>query len=324
MKTKSSKTTLWLRSLIVLPLLAVLIYGFSSRNIIEKQLENSVIDKEGELVDSRTNSQEGNHLKKNEQTSKSTLLIKVIDNETIYINNKKCPLENLEKHIIDLVGKLSTKEKEELSSVIIHNSPDGDETFWILNNILRKHNLLRTNLKPEINISQETNTIYINNQQKATQKQIEEYNKLAKKYNAQPENKRIIKLKDLNRLEYLYGLMTKEQKAEAEPFPNCPPPPPAPKAPNTKEILDINPPEAPEPPKIKEIIKVPPTPPAPKSPLDHVIDMAKKGAKFYYNEKKITSDKAINLIKKNKELNISTKTNNGVSVVKIQTEPILN
>ncbi|MDC1379811.1 hypothetical protein N8273_04155, partial [Algibacter sp.] len=65
-----------------------------------------------------------------------------------------------------------------------------------------------------------------------------------------------------------------------------------------------------------------PPPPAPKSPLDYVIDMAKKGATFYYNGKKISSDIAIELLKKNKNLNISSKTNKGVNVVNIQTDPI--
>lgn len=51
---------------------------------------------------------------------------------------------------------------------------------------------------------------------------------------------------------------------------------------------------------------VPPPPPPPKSPLDHIIDMAKKGAAFYYEGKSISSDEAIALLKKNNELNIST------------------
>ena len=70
------------------------------------------------------------------------------------------------------------------------------------------------------------------------------------------------------------------------------------------------------------VVQIPPDAPEPPSPLDHVINMAKKGATFYYNNEKISSDKAIDLIKKNKDSNISTKTNNGVSVVKIQIEPI--
>jgi hypothetical protein len=50
----------------------------------------------------------------------------------------------------------------------------------------------------------------------------------------------------------------------------------------------------------------PPAPPAPKSPLDHVMEMAKKGAAFYYEGKSISSDEALQILKKNKELNIST------------------
>jgi hypothetical protein len=266
MKTKTSKTALWLRSLILLPLLVITLYSFSEKIIIEKEIKSSIVI-----------------------------------------------------------------------------------------------------------------------QQKATPEQIAEYNKLAKKYNAQPENQRIIKLKDINRLEYLYNLMSKTQKANAESFPNCPPPPPPPpvqivdtnkasgeflkikaefdkkgneygKSVNRylkekkgnitelgnlyteviqlykkytvlaeKENLLVPPPPPPAPPMVKksEISDIPPPPPPePKAPLDHVIEMAKKGAAFYYNDEKISSDKAIDLMKNNKDLNISSKTINGKSIVKIQTEPI--
>ena len=55
--------------------------------------------------------------------------------------------------------------------------------------------------------------------------------------------------------------------------------------------------------------------PEPKSTLDHIIDMSKKGATFYYNGDEITSDEAIALAKTNSKLNISSQTNNGVSTV---------
>lgn len=42
------------------------------------------------------------------------------------------------------------------------------------------------------------------------------------------------------------------------------------------------------------------------SPLDHVIHMAKKGAVFYLEGKKTSSDDAIKALKKNKHLNIQT------------------
>src|SRR5690606_9653876 len=80
-------------------------------------------------------------------------------------------------------------------------------------------------------------------QQQATTEEVEEYNKLAKQYNAQPENERVVKLKDLKRLEYLFNKMSKEQKVVAEPFPNCPPsPPPAPDAPKVMKGNNMPPP----------------------------------------------------------------------------------
>lgn len=42
----------------------------------------------------------------------------------------------------------------------------------------------------------------------------------------------------------------------------------------------------------------------------------------HFNDKKISSDKAIDLLKSNKNLNISSKKKNGVHVVKIQTQTI--
>jgi len=48
------------------------------------------------------------------------------------------------------------------------------------------------------------------------------------------------------------------------------------------------------------------TPKPPRSPLDHVVDMAKKDAKFYLEGKEISSDEAIKALKENKHLNIQT------------------
>ncbi|MEO6347306.1 MAG: M56 family metallopeptidase [Aquaticitalea sp.] len=68
----------------------------------------------------------------------------------------------------------------------------------------------------------------------------------------------------------------------------------------------------------------PPPPPAPISPLDHMIEMAKKGAIFYYEGKSISSDEAIKLLKNNSQLNISTKqVNSKEPKVYISKEPII-
>jgi hypothetical protein len=235
MKTSSSKTGIWLRSIVLLPLLAILIYSFSERKIAEK-------------------------------------------------------------------------ETDSLSGIAIKT------------------------------------------QQKASAEELAEYNKLAKSYNAQPENKRVVKLQDLERMEYIYKKMSKEQKANAEPFPNCPPPPPAPpKAPEMKMTHDLPPPPpipadaTPEEKakyqktidkynQMRSMVKKgeesnipppPPPPPPPKAPLDFVIEMAKKDATFYFEGKQITSDQAINMLKKNKSLNISAKESSSKNPkVYISKEPI--
>lgn len=66
----------------------------------------------------------------------------------------------------------------------------------------------------------------------------------------------------------------------------------------------------------------PPPPPPPPMPLDHVIEMAKDGADFYYEGKKISGERAIEIVKQHKDINILTDTKNGVRVVKLTTKPI--
>jgi hypothetical protein len=73
-------------------------------------------------------------------------------------------------------------------------------------------------------------------QEKATPKQVAEYNVLAKKYNSQPKAKRVVKLVEINRLKTLYDLMSSKQKSKAEKFPNIPPPPPPSKQRNLARI----------------------------------------------------------------------------------------
>ncbi|MEP2240408.1 MAG: M56 family metallopeptidase [Maribacter sp.] len=71
-----------------------------------------------------------------------------------------------------------------------------------------------------------------------------------------------------------------------------------------------------------DLIPPPPSPPTPPSPLDYAISMAKKGATFFYEGKEVSSDKAIDLLKKNKELNMESRTKNGMTEVQITKEPV--
>jgi bla regulator protein blaR1 len=135
-------------------------------------------------------------------------------------------------------------------------------------------------------------------QEIASPKEIAEYNRLAKRYNAQPKDSRVVILKDLQRMEFIYKKMSVTQKEGSEPFPECPPPPPSPSAPTSAPTI------------------------ASLEPVDHIIRMAKENAVFFYEEQPISSDKAIALLKKNKDLNIETVTfKNSNPIVKISTKP---
>src|SRR5690606_9290184 len=77
-----------------------------------------------------------------------------------------------------------------------------------------------------------------------SQEEIEEYNTLIKQFNSKPEKERIIKVKDKNRIEYIYGLMTTEQKKGNEEFPDfltvAPPPQPYQQKATPEEIEEYN------------------------------------------------------------------------------------
>lgn len=101
-----------------------------------------------------------------------------------------------------------------------------------------------------------------------TQSEMDQYNGIVKGLLATPEKERIIKLKDYNKLKDIRSRMNNVQKKDALPFPNIPPPP--------------------------------------KSPLDHIVDMAKRGATFYVEGKKVSSDAAIKYVKEHRYFQLKT------------------
>ncbi|WP_411893346.1 M56 family metallopeptidase [Winogradskyella sp. A2] len=153
-------------------------------------------------------------------------------------------------------------------------------------------------------------------QQIASKKQIAEYNKLAKYYNAmiREDEKVRIKMKDVEKLKYIYNLMSMKQRQNAEPFPSFPPPP--------------EPPAPPKPPKptVKELKEVPAPPPPPKAeePIVFVKRMVNANAQFFSEGKSISKKEAIELVKNNPKLNIySKKTDSKKPLVYISKKPMI-
>lgn len=396
MKTQTSKHTIWLRSSVLLPVLAILIYSFSSNKVVEKAFEAT---------------SEINH------TARS-IEIEVLENGTYKIDGRSATKQTF----TDVINQLHQDVTPEIRNRIINiHVNDGkkvsDEDVWFIYNNFIKYGFHRIVTYNQEIMREKGNKPYAitknSKQQKGASKaQIAEYNKLAKHINSQSKDNPIIKIKDLERLKYLYDLMTEEQRKSAEPFPDfskLPPPPPPANVSNEKKIKyekarlnyertrlsqevkkqesykqkqtveeerklalsqrqailkereallgneenktkeSVIPPPPPPVPanatpeqkekyqkvseeyykkykvengKVGDRYPEPPTPP--KSALDHIIKMAKKNAAFYYEGKKISSDKAINLLKTDSELSISTKNSDSKNpIVYITTNPVI-
>lgn len=413
MKSKTSKKSIVLRSFLLLPLLAILLAGFTKTKLIEVAPEIEIplenINSPGEVIQISIN---GN----------GQLLI---ENDFVGMQDVETFLKELNQNLLEKKGTKIKRAK------IIVNDNSPANVLADIERILGKYHIAQIDIMgPEIDSVPHTT------QEGATEEQLAEYNALAKKYNAitieerkipgfeltvlelayqnmSPKQKKLaqpfpeclpqegamkvqlqeynalarryntmideednirIKMSDVKRLEYLHGLMSEEQKANAEPFPDFPEPPPPPAAPGEmeEEMIEMEremkhyeaemekqeiemerlevekekqgivveqreqemerreierEAKAPKPPRVKKGAKSnippPPAPPEPESPLDHVIRMAKKGAVFYLEGKKISSDRAIEIVKNNDEINIQINGSKSKRPkVKISTSPI--
>ncbi|MCF1190949.1 M56 family metallopeptidase [Mangrovimonas sp. AS39] len=302
MKTHTSKQVKWLKSLVLLPFLALLIYSFSSRkevfhsNLIQNQLtiENKKsdielqVDETGKLyyqskeitieeLSQITNIEDHIQIKLVFPESRPEKTIKKVNKQiTDFIRSKDVKhfsicssfMENDQKTSNTVIRNLDIPElqvEQNPTRLILNGKSTNfdkllDDFKQITNNqksdlyintkgenlrydvLMQIANSLR-NQFGEITVSDgvirdPNNSSLTKNpngsvsihslQEGASKAQIAEYNKLAKKYNSQPKEEQRFYKKDVERLGYLYGLMTKEQKAHAEPFPNIPPPPPTP------------------------------------------------------------------------------------------------
>ncbi|QXP56162.1 M56 family metallopeptidase [Cellulophaga sp. HaHa_2_95] len=374
MKKTTSKKAIWLRSLLVLPLLTLVLYGFSETQIKQinitkdsveiKSQEKNESHKRHLIVPTAPTEKNLNEWKNgnkfsiwingasvnnsqlekykasdfyhyisrfiydnarskhypqpyhvhvytksafNEQFTTNDREINILINKDgqFLIQNELVSAPDLKRHLYMLNTDLSKEEKSNQVSALIHISPNAPRQA--VNNVAT---ILEEYGCATIDIVEKKEQ-----QDGATKTQLTAYNKLARKYNGMDASTMRIKKGEVDRMEYLYSIMTDKQKKSAEAFPELPPLPEPPMPPSTQRVGKGE----------VSAIPAPPTPPkTPKSPLDHVLEMAKKDANFYYEGKSITSDEAIDLIKNNNNLNIDTRnTGSKNPTVKITKEPIV-
>lgn len=401
MKTHTSKKAVLLRTLLLLPLLTIVIYGFSETKLIEKTTSQSIEPIEPIFENQKLT------IDDHPTQTVEEILIHINKNGQLLVKDEIIDLKDLESYLAKINKHLTNTQKRKVVKSIIKTDKDVPKIV-----IDKVSEILINYGSATIDIIGPKSNSNFKSQDGASRKLMSEYNALAKKYNTMlSKSKGIqIKMKDVERLEFIYNQMSDKQKADAEPFPDFPPMPESPtppKAPRVKkreksdipsppptadheeiekamelkeaakmreqevmmegqeilmekqesqmeeqvillsrqvartkehetELIEIEEvlekvseieevPEVEETTEVEEIIEVePPMPPTlTKSPLDHVKEMAKQGATFYYEGKEISSDKAINILKNNNEINIDSRTPNGKRPeVKLSIEPI--
>ncbi|MBM1105668.1 M56 family metallopeptidase [Aurantibacter crassamenti] len=325
MKSTTSKKAVLFRSLLLLPLLTVLLYGFSNKKtitIIEATPVNSIQvkqQKESAVVYTNATPQE---IKKYNSLAKKY--------NAISVEKRVIPLKDL-KTLEVIYRKMSDDQKTK--ALPFPECPqDGatKEQVTEYNALAKKYNLM---MEEEVNIRIKKGDVnrleYLHNQmtedQRSNAEPFPDFPEPPeppmpphpmKKDKAEEIIKEIIAHQDPN------DVVGSKFYSPIKPV-----------APNRvslnyyrNEIESIN--------SIDDIIAVeekgeqfympaPPAPPKPKTPLDHIIEMAKKDAIFYFEKKEISADEAIKLLKENDEINIeSKKSKDNKPIVKLTTEPI--
>ncbi len=284
-----------------------------------------------------------------DQKTVKLLEININNKGQLLIQEELVRLKNLKTYLSKLNEHLSYDERKKVvRSIIKVDTKTPKDVIQKVDKILTDYGTATINIVGPKDSS-------ITKQQSATRAEMKEYNGLAKKYNEMDRSEMYIKKSEVSRLKVLYSKMSEKQRADAEPFPDFPPLPPAPDAPKPPKnvsdtdyasnqigtIIDEQDPydevggalsvsslKQPKPPLPPTSIKKvnpnqPPTPPKPKSPMEHINEMAKKGATFTHNGKEISAEKAIEVIKNNNKINIDSRATDGNGpIVKLSTAPI--
>jgi biopolymer transport protein ExbD len=212
-------------------------------------------------------------------------LLEIKEDHSLWLNGKQTSFETIKEDFNNIVknkkSKLNLKSTEPVSHQFINEILEalGDNIISI-NHGLRDAQVYDQDYQSKI-------------QQKATEEEISEYNKLTKHCNNQLKSDApIIKVKDIKRIEFLYGKMTDEQKKNAEPYP---------------DFSKITPPPAPA---------DPPAPPKPKSAYEFVKSLKNDDITYYFNEEKVSYEDILKITKANPKISVHSNIENNKGYVK--------
>tara|TARA_R110002072_G_scaffold174802_9_gene330443 strand:+ start:736 stop:2382 length:1647 start_codon:yes stop_codon:yes gene_type:complete len=284
MKKQTSKRKIWLRSIVLLPLIAFCIYGFSERKEVIKTTED--------LQESTSS-----------YTARS-ISIKILEDGTYSIDGITANKSTLITEVNKLHQDITPEIRNNIMNIHVTSSSEiSKEEVWFLYNSLLDYGFYRLVTPEQEVVKGKGNTPFAieqtkQQQEKATKAEVEEYNKLAKKYNSMSKDKMRIKSEEVKRFSFLYHKMTLEQRKKAAPFPiveGFPGPPPAPPAPDAPKVGKKPP-----------LPFLPATPPpAPMSdPIEYIKALHKSGAVFFIGPHQYNYEEVLEMAKKTNDLNI--------------------
>lgn len=254
MKTQTSKTRIWLSTLLVLPILALLFYSFAEREYVEKEDQELMDAIKRELNEAETYDMQyvgENYVKL--YLRKYKTYEKFRNEEPHYIhksNEKQKEMDALFSELGGLYFRMSKENKAKVKRPISPIKPyvqitlNGKTYYKKFEELTAEEKATLPPPPPPPPIPTKNSDWQkvenILDQQKATKQQIDDYNAWAKKMSAaikeaEENSKRpypVINKKEYKKYYNIYrNLMSEQQRANAETWPNIPPPPPPPPAP---------------------------------------------------------------------------------------------
>lgn len=320
MKTHTSKQAIWLRTMLLLPLVALTLYSFSTKKVIEKPIENLVVT----VIEKATPEEMNTYNRLAKLYNKQPEASRVI------------PLSDL-KRLETIYRKMTSEQKEK--AVPFPNCPPQEKNIKI--KIKGDKVIVNDKVSSITNFAQDLDAIT-----KSWKKK--DFGKVALDIIvSNPDNGFMEKLEAEFKKTQLYKNNPKKEGL-------IPPPPPKPDGKNIfieeeieeiegprknvfieKEVEEINSKEptieeeieyyneflGPDTPPPAPDAELPPPPPPP-NPVQHMKELAQKGAKFYFNDDEITVNKAIEIVKNSDDINIDIrKGHDKVPYVKLSKAP---
>jgi biopolymer transport protein ExbD len=212
-------------------------FYFDNKKITAKQARSIAINNNGKRIGMITQKDtEGNYLVKlssvNNKVYARSINVKILNDNSYIIDGIKATKRTFKDVFNQLHQDITSEIRNKIMNIHVTSTKEiSNKEVWFIYNSLQDYGFYRiVTPNQEVNRAKGNMPFAIESnlprQEKATAKQVAEYNAWAKQLNA--SDNKIIKRGDLKKYTHIYGIMTAAQKKASAAFPKIPPPPPPP------------------------------------------------------------------------------------------------